>query len=121
MERIFHLDYEMLGIIDLSTKCFNYVLKKDEISTIYTKTDSYYDVLERAARQFVGEQDYKAGMEQMDLSVILAALETKEVYAREYTLLMAGKELRKKWRFSYLDEEKKFLLVGRMDAEKIRE
>lgn len=115
-QRMFELEYDMVGIISLETERFVHVLKKDEISDITSNNDKYYDVLERASCRFAEKADKLEGIESMRLDVICKNLETTEIYEKIFMLKLHSGQKLKKWRFSYLNADKNFLLVEREDA-----
>lgn len=113
MKRIIETEYEMMGVIDIEKESFVYVLKKDKMSTIARQDEPYIRVLDKTARSFISKEKYEDYKSVMSLEQVKRSLEQEKEYIQKFDLQVGDEVLRRYWKFTYLDDTRKYLLVMR--------
>ena len=114
--RILDLEYEFLGLLNLSDQhltCYRYTDLESQlemhVNGDYTR--GYPEFIER----YVPEEYRQEAMEAFDCTHIMRELETSDTFVYTFPVIADGKTYRKKWQCMYLDQSHSVLVFTRTD------
>lgn len=120
VKRLVEIQFDYVAIIDIVNKqIFMRNIKADANSTNPRLTADYQQDCQFAVEKVVAPEDKKRTLKNMELSNIIEQLEENGTYAYAFSVIAPdGQRYRKELHYSYLNEEKRCILMSRMDITK---
>lgn len=122
VNRIVERGYEILGILDIQSGTLQqYRSTAFESEYRIPHHIPYSSLIKEFVNHLVVEECRQEAMEALSLNNICKQLQTEAVYSCAFTILLGGMHYRKKWEFSYLDDQKRQLVYTRSDITEVFE
>ena len=120
VNRIMERGYEFLGILNIRTGILQqYHSMAFEQEYCAPREIPYSSAMKEFVSRLVVEECQQEAVAALSLDHVCRQLQTAAVYSCAFTILSNGTRYRKKWEFSYLDEQKRQLVYTRSDITEI--
>jgi len=109
--RIADLDYEYITLVDRETRWLTCVQYRDMMDdSLDTGSGDYHAMTTEFVEKHVAEESREEVRQALDFDHVLAHLEEEPTYSFSDYVVIGGRQLRKKWEFSYMDESRTTVL-----------
>lgn len=110
-------DFDMLGLINLSTHILHCLRSSDLEEALYCPKDIAYDSnMPDFVAAFIPTDRQQEMQEKLSIDTIVKELAKHNLYSLAGMVRFQGKEYYKKWEFAYLDEEHEVIVFTRADV-----
>lgn len=118
VDKLIESDYEYIGTLDIQSGNVTVFGEKQDILSLETtlKDFCYEKVLPAAIRKIVRKEDQAQALRELSTEAIIAGLEEAPVYSCVFFGNGADSQRRLMWRFEYLNQERKTILMTRQNV-----
>ncbi|MDD3745033.1 MAG: response regulator [Anaerostipes sp.] len=118
VHRIMDMDYEVIAMIDISLNRVRFCKKEqEEFFKLQDKSELYNETVIQPLSELIVSQEVDYAIKKLSIPYIVDALSHSKTYVCTYMVKeKAGEEGFRRWKFTYLDEEKNLVLYTRSNV-----
>ncbi|MDD4369771.1 MAG: response regulator [Anaerostipes sp.] len=118
IHRMIDMDYEVIAVIDISLKRVRFCKKEqEEFFNLQDKSELYNEIVIQPLSELIVSQEVDYAIKKLSIPYIVDALSHSKTYVCTYMVKeKTGKEGFRRWKFTYLDEEKNLVLYTRSNV-----
>lgn len=116
LNRILDLEYEFLGLLNVSTKHLSCYRCTDTEKTLSADSNSDYKIwFQKFAQKFIPTEYQPEALSALDVEYIIDKLANSNNYICHFPVYIDGMKFYKKWQCMYLDQSKSTIIFIRTD------